>query len=119
MTDHTMAVPGDPGDDDYEGRARSLLLSMAELRGELERHLREAKAGGAGEGVDLKGMGEVSARVARMLGVVAEAEGKAADVRRIHSGGGGLDLDAARAEIGRRLARLRSAEGEDRVPRRA
>ena len=91
----------------FEGRARATLATMEALRQVLERALEDAK--GAADGFDPARASQLIRDTAKAVIVAVEAEGKADHARRIRDGGGGLDLDAARDEIGRRLARLRCA----------
>lgn len=51
----------------------------------------------------------------KVLSVAVDMTRKMQDVRDSETGGGGLDLDDARLEIGSRLARLRAARDADSV----
>ncbi|WP_186201826.1 hypothetical protein [Jannaschia seosinensis] len=54
--------------------------------------------------------------LAKAIMFAQEQKGKVDDVLRQESGGDGIDFDAARLEIGRRLDRIRDAEGPEVVP---
>jgi hypothetical protein len=68
---------------------------------------------------DIRGQEETAKAAASLnkaLGVALVEEGKIEDARRIERGGDGLDLEAARAEVWRRLDCIAKAEREKGVP---
>ena len=105
MTDRDCGVA--PKDEDVrgiEGRARSALVAMETHRLVLEEALEAVKNGEAA--LDPKSTLASQKELASALAKAVEAEGKADDARRKNDRGGGLDLDAARDEVERRLDRL-------------
>ena len=113
MTDRTVDGPGNESLGRFEGRAHSALTAMESARILLDKALEAALAG---DGFDPAVLAARIKDLGRAVGVALEAEGKADNARLALSRGGGLDLDAARAEIGRRLDRLRAAWGAGGVP---
>ena len=71
------------------------------------------------EGVKVSDVQAAIRDLSRAITFASEQKGKVDDVLRQERGGDGIDFDAARAEIGRRLDSIRKAAGEGDVPERA
>lgn len=96
--------------------AQALLVSarvqFAEMRAALETLRKRLKAGDAQA---LPGVEAQGREFLRALNTVIEQEARLEERARAERGvadGYAIDLDAARAEVGRRLARLRAAGGD-------
>lgn len=105
MTDLKATARPDNDSGGFEGRARATLEAMEALRVVAERKLQELRETQPGE-MDTPGFLKVMQDQGRALAAAVEAEGKAKDALFKRDGGGGVDLDAARAEVRGRLARL-------------
>jgi hypothetical protein len=95
------------GLDEAEALLRSASLAFEVARDALEDRARGLRDGDEkGQGAEL---GALLKETARALTVAVEQARKVADQKEKADGGGGLDLDAARIEVRRRLAGMRDA----------
>ncbi|WP_233489806.1 hypothetical protein [Jannaschia rubra] len=100
--------------DGFMGRADASLRVMEAMRSAMETKLAELTAA-QGDGPKAADLAALQRDLARaVLQAVAE-EGKVADALRIERGGDGIDFDAARASIRRRLDSIREHLGEGGV----
>jgi hypothetical protein len=115
MTDRTDGHAGDLASPGMVERADAALRSFTKLRREVDETAEWLSlVRGEGEPADLPKAAEiekVAKELRRALLLVVELEGKVADAERIARGGDGIDLEAARVEVWRRLGR-RVAVGE-------
>jgi hypothetical protein len=104
MHEDEGSLGGRPADDSVL-RAREQFDDAVELLSLTKQRLRRGEIAG------VRDMASQVALVIKTLIALGDARGKLDDLDRDEAGGGGgaLDLDAARAEIGRRLDRLRAA----------
>ena len=113
----TDLITGDDGRAHAERTAARAYKALEAAVEVLEGMLDAARAA---QGCDEGGLVKDVRAVGAAFQAALQLEGKAREAgsQRYGSGGGGgeLDLDAARAEIGRRLARLRAAGGDDGLP---
>ncbi|PWJ19142.1 hypothetical protein [Jannaschia seohaensis] len=109
MTDERVRPAGTLVPEGLDARAEVARRSMETLRELVDRKVADIRSAEAwGEtGSDLD---RLMRDLTRAVLSAVELEGKIQDARRIERGGDGLDLDAARSEIGRRLD-LRAAAG--------
>ncbi|MCK0166899.1 hypothetical protein MWU52_04975 [Jannaschia sp. S6380] len=108
------AVVGTMGAKIY-GRVLAALAGMEALRVSVERKVSQINAMPPEE-IKAAGLEAIQRDLGRAVGNVLTEEGKVKDALRIERGGAGIDLCAARAEIGRRLDRIRAASGAGDVP---
>ncbi|MGB3406883.1 MAG: hypothetical protein WBA67_05255 [Jannaschia sp.] len=101
-----VSVPGS-----VEDRLNAVLRSMETLRHVVESKAREL-AGTVFEGQKPADIIALERDLAKTVMLMTELEGKVSDARCIERGGDGLDLEAARAEIGSRLDSILAARGE-------
>ncbi|WP_043917850.1 hypothetical protein [Jannaschia aquimarina] len=111
MADHIDGCPTDEEAGGLEARASEALMQMERLRVRLSRALDEVDRTGVIE--DPLGLAKGQKDLEAAYKSAFESEGRALDVRRKRDGGGGLDLDAARAEVESRLDRLRGCFGQE------
>lgn len=109
MTDLKATARPENDSGGFEGRARAAANAMEALRIAAERKLEELKKTKPGE-IDAPALLKLLQDQGRALAAAVEAEGRAQDARLKREGGGGIDLDAARAEVRGRLARLAALE---------
>ncbi|MEM8849849.1 MAG: hypothetical protein AAGE03_07415 [Pseudomonadota bacterium] len=109
MMDVVMAAPGLAGD--AATQIEAVLRSMELARTALDEAVQKLNAGGKAEDV-----GSTALAVSRAQTVVANELRRIEDAQRIERGGDGLDLDAARLEIGRRLDCILAAGDAGAVP---
>lgn len=113
MTDRQFVAPKDEHARGIEGQSEAATAAMAGARRALQAALEDVRTGA---GLDPKRVADLNGELSKALGRALDAEGKAADARRRHDGGGGIDLDAARGEVERRLDRLRAGCAATAVP---
>ena len=98
--------------DGIEGRVAAAVESMETLREAMQSKLTEIKTLSPDQikGSDIVAM---QREIAKAITLTVTEEGKVADVLAVERGGDGIDFEAARAEIGRRLDCIRERGGED------
>ncbi|MGH1367252.1 MAG: hypothetical protein ACRBCL_01450 [Maritimibacter sp.] len=69
-------------------------------------------ADGAAVATDVRAVRDLSVELRKATGIVFEERKRSGTAKDSNTGAGDLDLDAARDEIGRRLDRIRNAQGE-------
>lgn len=111
MTEETLGTSAMRGA--VSARVDAAWRSMENARAALE-----AMVAGLGSDVAHGTVATQIAALNKSLAIALQEEGKADDARRIERGGDGIDLNAARIEIGRRLDRIRESGGAGGVPER-
>ncbi|WP_245190882.1 hypothetical protein [Jannaschia formosa] len=110
MQDEVGTIAGAAGPGGMKARAEAALRSMEALRELVDRKVATVKASPDWDGKD-PDLERLMRELTRAVISAVDLEGKVQDAGRIERGGDGLDLDAARSEIGRRLDLRAAAEG--------
>ena len=107
MDSEQMIHPPEEADIDTRTRAEGAFLSMLALRKTLQGSLDALKDKPLAE-LKIAGLATLHKDLGKAVQMILLEEGKVEDALRTQRGGDGIDLDAARAEIGRRLDGIRA-----------
>ncbi|WGH78350.1 hypothetical protein [Jannaschia ovalis] len=88
-------------------RVAAALRSVAVVHEILDLKAQQFAEAAPGADLDLEDILKLQRELSKAVVLAMEQEGKLTDARRIERGGDELDLEAARLEIGCRLARIR------------